>query len=152
MIFPTADETLESIIDTFERYIAPEVQDEYAASLCRTVSQMLRSVRARVATEGAVLYEDNSDLRDLLASLRPAVPSAAAAEVDAALAVGEAAAPTPLEALQEEALRLRGALTACLEHLPDRESEPRRAVREYLSRHLERRRPWTVEAFTGPRR
>src|SRR4029078_12389942 len=50
MILPDTDDVLASIIDTFDRYIAPQVVDDYAASLCLTVSQLPRSLRARMRT------------------------------------------------------------------------------------------------------
>ena len=151
MMFPTADDALAAIIETFERDIVPLVDDDYGSSLCLTVGQMLRSVRVRVALEGQVLDEDNRDLRTLLAELRGAVPPSLAGTIDATIA-----APTarhrPLDELQDEAVELRWVLEACIEAIPDRSSDTRVRIREYLTRHLERQRPWLIDAFTGPRR
>lgn len=152
MIYPTTDDVLAALIDTFDRYIVPEVHDEYAASLCLTVSQMLRSVRVRVAKEAGAIHEDNQDLRELLTRLRPSVSGSIGGLVDSAVAVPASPGCPALDDLQAEALVLREALSQCIEALPDRDGEQRRAVRGYLQRHLERQMPWTVTAFTGPRR
>jgi hypothetical protein len=150
MMHPGVDEALESIVEAVERDIAPHVQDEYAASMCRTVAQMLRSVRVRVAEEPAALAADNSELRELLAAHADRHPDRAA--LDAAVrASAERSAPT-LADLQADAESLRAALTAVIETVPDSTDPARKAAREYLRHSLERERPWMVDAFTGPRR
>jgi hypothetical protein len=155
MLYPDVDDLLASILDTFERYVAPAVDDEYAVSLCLTIGQLLRSVRARIAHEGDALAADNAELRTLLHELRPvldgATPAATAlTEVDTrALAPDQYVDPGLLRA---ESARLRGLLVTCIEALPDREQPERAAIREYLRHHLDRQRPWLVDAFTGPRR
>jgi len=152
MMLPDVDDVLASLADTVATGIAPHVQDEHAASLCRTVVQLLGSVRARVAAEGPALAEDNDDLRALLARLRDAVPAPVAEEVDAALAwSGDGSSPT-VPSLQAEARVLRGALVACINAIPDREHPARAEIRAYLQRQLDRQRPWLIDAFTGPRR
>ena len=150
---PDADHVLASVIDTFERYIAPEVHDEYAASLCLTVGQLLRSVRARVAHEGEALWDDNRELRELLGTLRPQVAPTVGGLIDDALVpAGDPDAYPSVARLQAEADRLRGALVACIEAIPDREHPARAAIRVYLGHQLDRQRPWLVDAFDGPRR
>lgn len=151
MMYPTADESLAAIIDTFERDIVPLIDEEYGSSLCLTIGQMLRSVRVRVALEGPVLDEDNHDLRALLTELRGEVPASLATAIDATIGL-PADGYRPLEELQAEAAELRGVLEACIDAIPDRTSDTRAKIREYLTRHLERQQPWLIDAFTGPRR
>jgi hypothetical protein len=151
MMYPTADDSLAAIIETFERDIAPLVDDEYGSSLCLTVGQMLRSVRTRVALEGQVLDQDNHDLRALLTDLRGEVPASLATAIDATTTL-PADQYRPLEELQSDAADLRRVLEACISAIPDRTSDTRAKIREYLTRHLERQQPWLINAFTGPRR
>ncbi|MWA03226.1 hypothetical protein F8568_023175 [Actinomadura sp. LD22] len=155
MIHPGVDEILASVIDAVENDIAPAAGgDEYAASLCRTVAQMLRSVRVRVRDETASLAEDNAELRALLAGLprRPGVPDEVLREV--AAAVGRRPEPRypALAELQEDAVRLRSALVSVIDALPDAADPVRVAARDYLGRQLVRERAWQRDAFTGPRR
>lgn len=155
MIRPDADDVLASIIDTFDRYLAPEIHDEYAASLALTVGQLLRSVRARVAHEGEALWDDNAQLRGLLAGLAADLPATQAAAVAAALAPAPVAAGPAYPSvarLQDEAVRLRAALVAAIGALPDPDHPARVAVRRYLADNLRRQEPWLVHAFDGPRR
>ncbi len=151
MMYPTADDSLAAIIETFERDIVPLVDDEYGSSLCLTIGQMLRSVRARVALEGQILHEDNTDLRALLTGIREQVPGPLAAAIDATLEAPPEGL-RPLEDLQAEAVELRRVLEDCISAVPDAASPTRASIRDYLTRHLERQRPWMVDAFTGPRR
>jgi hypothetical protein len=141
VIGPTTDDVLGAVVDAVEREIAPAcAEDPYAVSLCRTVSQMLRSVRIRVRAEPAALVADNAELRALLAG----VP----------VQVAPAPEPTlpPLDALQEEARELRAALAAAIAAQPDEGHPVRKQAREYLARHLEREAEWQQDAYTGPRR
>jgi len=151
MIHPDVDDVLASVIDTFERYIAPAVDDEYAKSLSLTVAELLRSMRARVAHEGEALYDDNAELRALLATLHPMVPTDVQAEIDTALAHRVEGYPS-VPRLQQEALALRAALVTCIEALPDIDHPGRQAVRTYLTHELARQQPWLIHAFVGPRR
>ena len=122
MLYPDVDDLLASILDTFERYVAPAVDDEYAASLCLTIGQLLRSVRARVAQEGDALAADNAELRALLGELRPDVDAATVGQIDAALAQGSATGGhVVVTESQREAVVLRQALVACIGALPDRD-------------------------------
>ena len=152
MIYPDTDDVLSSIIETFDRYIVPQVHDEYAASLCLTVSQLLRSVRVRVEQEGDALYADNAELTSLLGLLRSEVPAREALVVDAACQPAGADGYRSVRRLRQEATRLREALVACIEAIPDRDHPGRVAVRGYLQQQLQRQQPWLVDAFTGPRR
>ncbi len=153
MIHPDLDDVLASIIDTFDRYLAPDIHDEYAASLALTVSQLLRSARARAAHEGQALFDDNAELRALLLARRDDLPPAARVAVDDALAIARDPRTYPSVArLQDEAVRLRAALVVAIEALPDADHPARVAVRTYLDHQLRRQEPWLVHAFTGPRR
>jgi hypothetical protein len=152
MILPDTDDVLASIIDTFDRYIAPKVVDDYAASLCLTVSQLLRSLRARIEHEAAALYEDNAELRMLLVLLAGDVPGDVRTGVEDALAASNTDEYPSVHLLQDHALRLREALVACIDSLPDREHPARHAIRLYLRNQLQRQQPWLVDAFDGPRR
>ena len=151
MMYPDVDDLLASVIDTFERYIAPHVDDEYAASLSLTVTELLRSVRVRVALEGEALAADNAELADLLAELRPHVPPDVVALVDEALASPLDGYPS-VARLQQKAEGLRRALAAAIDSLPDPDHPGRVAARAYLTNHLRRQEPWLVQAFVGPRR
>jgi hypothetical protein len=160
VINPTADDVLAAIIETFDRYLLPEIHDEYAASLALTVSQLLRSVRARVAHEGEALWEDNAELRSLLATLAPRLREGTAASVAAAAAVDSTLASSAPRTdtywstprLQAEAMALRAALVDVIEALPDGDHPARAAIRGYLEANLRRQEPWLVDAFTGARR
>lgn len=123
-----------------------------AASLCLTVSQMLRSVRVRLASEGSALVEDNEDLRALLDSLVGHLDLDTAAGVRSAVARPATTNYPQLGSLQAEAIDLRRALETCIEALPAGDSPERAAIRVYLGRYLERQAAWMADAFTGPRR
>ena len=152
MIYPDTDDMLASIIDTFDRYIAPEVHDEYAASLCLTVSQLLRAVRARVANEHTALTEDNAELRSLLVDLRGNVAGGLVARIADVTENRRRDGDHSIRGLQSEALDLRDVLVAVIAALPDVNSPARAMVRAYLEHHLRRQQPWLVDAYTGPRR
>jgi len=154
-MLPDVDDELACVIATIEAEITPHVADDYAASLCLTVAQVLRSVRARVAREGQALHEDNAELRELLGRLRTDVDAATTGRIDAALAATALTATggyVPVGELQQQAIVLREALVRCIGALPDRSSTGRAAIRSYLMHQLERQRPWLVDAFSGPRR
>ncbi|NKQ57070.1 hypothetical protein HFP15_29790 [Amycolatopsis sp. K13G38] len=156
MIEPTADDVIGAVITTLERDIAPNVtaaDDGYTASLCRTVGQMLRSVRSRLRHEEAALIEDNAELRNLLGTWSVQLPPDARREVDEILAgAGEVPTDVAVTRLQDEAIRLRRGLVVLIEALPDPAHPARAAGRAYLSHQLERERLWQVDAFDGPRR
>lgn len=149
MIEPGSDEILASVIAAVENEIAPEVSDEYAASLCRTVAQMLRHVRARQGQEMPALAADNAELRGLLVELQddPRLQSAVAGLPDAPAPE----LPSPAK-LKEEAFALRAALVAVIEQIPDEGDPVRERCRTYLGSQLRRQLPWQQDAYTGPRR
>lgn len=155
MIEPTVDQIIGAVVATLERDIAPNVttdDDGYTASLCRTVGQMLKSVRSRLEHEEAMLADDNAELRTLLAEWAPALPPEPRQRVEQALAARDVTARATVTRLQAEAKRLRAALVTLIEAIAD-ESHPARVTgREYLRHQLERERPWMVDAFDGPRR
>ena len=153
MMLPDVDDVLACLIDTIEAEITPHVDDDYAASLCLTVAQMLRSVRARVNHEGQALHEDNAELRELLGRLDADVDAATSEQIGEALAAATASGGyVAVDELQRHAMALRQALVVCIEALPDRDASARDAIRQYLAHQLERQRPWLIDAFTGPRR
>jgi hypothetical protein len=153
VIQPDADVVLASVIAAVENDIAPEVSDEYAASLCRTVAQMLRSVRARVRLEQVALAEDNRELRQLLRSAAGrALPGSVRGDVDAAVEQEPPLEYPAVAALQADAFRLRHALARVIEAVPEEDDALRVASRDYLRHQLERERTWQQDAFTGPRR
>lgn len=156
MIAPRVPDILTAVIETIDRDIAPKISpddDGYAQSLCRTVGQMLRMVRARIEHEERVLTEDNAELRSLLLEYLPVVSQDVRASVDAALVVPDAPrVETAVDRLAQEATRLRTALALLIPAFPDSTCPFRSAVRDYLSLHLARHSPWLADAFTGPRR
>ncbi|MCB8913426.1 hypothetical protein KUG88_25230 [Rhodococcus rhodochrous] len=152
MMYPGVDEALDAIVSTVENDITPHVDDALAASLCRTVAQMLRSVRVRVALENDLLHEDNAALRHLLEAWASELPEAA--RVQASEAVLAAPQPTlpPLTELQADATRLRAALVTAIEAVPETDHGFRKAARAYLTQQLGHEKLWMQDAFTGPRR
>ncbi|GLZ15949.1 hypothetical protein Acsp04_61840 [Actinomadura sp. NBRC 104425] len=152
MIHPGVQQILASVIDAVEREIAPAVEDEYAASLCRTVAQMLRAVRVRVDAEPRALAEDNAELRGLLAGWGDDLPRHVRHQVAEAVAREPEPRYPALPELQEDALRLRAALVSVIDAVPQEDHPVRVAARRYLRRQLEREQAWQQDAFTGPRR
>jgi hypothetical protein len=144
MISPGVDEALDCIVAAVEQQIAPHVVDEYAASLCRTVAQMLRSVKVRVAQEPAALVADNAELRAVLSAHAHRLFDRA--DLDAAVSESAARQAPSLADLYRDADALR------IEAVPDAADPARVAARKYLAHALDRERPWMVDAFTGPRR
>lgn len=156
MIEPTVPEVLTAVIATMEQDIAPNVtadDDGYTASLCRTVIQLLRSVRSRIDHEEPALLEDNAELRALLTTWLPTLPEGPRHAAERMLqAADEVEAVTTVARLGEESKCLRDALAILIAALPDASDPARVASREYLRHRLERQRPWMVDTFTGPRR
>jgi hypothetical protein len=152
MIYPDTDEALTTIIDAVERHIAPHVYDDYAASLCRTVAQMLRSVQMRIREEPASLAADNADLRELLTAAGGQVSPDLADQIGPVLAAHPHRPGAGLDDLRSDALALRAALVAVIAAVPDSGAPVRRAARDYLRRQLDREKVWMRDAFTGPRR
>jgi hypothetical protein len=150
MIHPTIDDALTAIIHAVERDIAPHVTDDYAASVTRTVVQMLRSVQVRASQEPELLAADNRELRALLTDLLERLPEAVRADVGAA--VDNPPGIASMADLSADALRLRAALTRVINAVPEATDPTREAVRTYLRHHLDREKVWMQDAFTGPRR
>jgi hypothetical protein len=150
VIKPGADEILSSIITTVEAEIAPLLEDdEYAASLCRSIAQLLRHVQVRVEAEVPTLTADNAELRALLESLAAEHGSV---ELTGVLPAVPAARHAARDDLEQEAFALRAALVDVIEAHPDEESPVRDAYRGYLANQLRRQLPWQQNAYTGPRR
>ena len=151
---PTSTDTLEAVLATFETYVAPDVTDDYAASLSLTIGQLLRSVLVRIEQEGDALFADNAELRALLEWAAPQLGSSTERAVRDALESSPIAAGTypSVARLMVEADALRGALDTVIRSLGDARHPVRVAGRTYLTHQLERQAPWLLDAFTGPRR
>ncbi|MGV9862592.1 hypothetical protein [Rhodococcus koreensis] len=154
MIYPTTDIVLTSIIDAVETDIASHVQDDHAASLCKTVAQMLRSVRARTADEISALHAGNDELRDILTTALQCADHPTEVRASIVAAIDDAPAPRypDLAELHRDAVRLRAALVSIIDATPDESHPSRQAAREYMRHQLEREQRWQQDAFTGPRR
>jgi hypothetical protein len=150
MIKPDSDEILASVIGAVEDEVAPLVaSDEYAASLCRTIAQMLRHVRVRTQREIPALAEDNAELRDLLDRL---TRDSGLGDVVGELPDPPAPRYPDRDELMGEAFALRAALVRVIEAVPDEHHPARAAGRAYLDAQLRRQLPWQQDAYTGPRR
>ena len=151
---PASHHVLDSVIATFDSFIVPELDDEYAQSLGKTIGQLLRSVRERILHEPEALFEDNADLEATLAAMRGDLSDEVRAMVDAALdeAVIAPGVYPSTERLMVRADALRAGLVAVIEATADGDDPSRVAAREYLRRQLDRQAPWLIDAWTGPRR
>jgi len=136
MLRPTLDEVMGNVIASFDDIIKPDITDPYAASIALTLSNLLRHARVRAQLEPEVLWDDNRDLRGVLAELGLTAPAALPADAYPSLTL-----------LIDEAVALRTALDAYV-----REHPGDARVLAYFGRQLERQRPWMVEAWEGPRR
>ncbi|MBH0119521.1 hypothetical protein I0Q12_08300 [Rhodococcus sp. CX] len=151
MIEPDHDAVLASVIAAIEDEILPGCE-EYAASVCRTAAQMLRHVRARLRDEGPALLDGNAELRALLNGMETTtLPGSVRTKVGEAVAAQPVPVHPDVTMLREDARRLRNALVAVIESLP--EHHPTRvAGREHIAAQLRREMAWQQDAFTGPRR
>ncbi|PWI06192.1 hypothetical protein DIZ27_34750 [Streptomyces sp. NWU339] len=151
MIDPDHDAVLGSVIGAIEEEIAPGCE-EYAASVCRTAAQMLRHVRARMQEEMPALAVGNAELRGILRGIdTTALPDEIGAAVRSAVRAEPAPVHPGLADLRDDARRLRGALVAVIERVP--EDHPARvAGREHMAAQLRRELSWQQDAYTGPRR
>ena len=130
----------------------PDVDDEYAASLCLTVGQLLRSVRVRVAHEGEALFDDNASSRalldraptprDLRMSSRSARRRAGAGRSADGLPVGGPPAGRGRWAAGRARRLHRGPPRP-------RRTRPRAAIRGYLTTSSNVRRPGSSTPSTG---
>lgn len=136
MLRPTLDEVLANVVASFDGIIKPAIDEPYAASVALTISNLLRHAKVRAGEEPEALWDDNRDLRGLLAELGlMAPPERPAGEYPS------------LARLVDEAIALRTTLDAhVIAHPGDRR------VREYFGRQLARQRPWMIDAWEGPRR
>lgn len=164
---PRADEVLQSVLETYELYIQPEVREPFAQSLALTLPNLMRNVLVRMEREGPALFEEADDLRDVLAAVAEYAGETGLAGCAAALheALGrewrQSGVYLSLPALTDEVLSLRTALDAAIASLQavalERGGDARYAavrthIRAALERMLEREASWTYPAFTGPRR
>ncbi|WP_051071293.1 hypothetical protein [Ilumatobacter coccineus] len=152
---PTTDEVLGSILWTFENQITPAIDDDFAVSAARTVTNLLRHVRARVQLEGKGLAEDNAELRAVLGAVQIHPEVGPLMEVAAVLdAPPVAPEPWPsVEALVDEAERLRLALDAVVRSgVVGSDASLAARVDGYMARHLGREAQWAVDPFIGDRR
>jgi hypothetical protein len=151
-MYPGVDEALEAVIQTVEDEISPHVTNDLASSLCRTASQMLRSVRSRIEHEIPALDGDNAALRQHLAKWLDELPPEAANVARQAVAAGPQPRYPSLRDLTADAHRLRAALVCAIEQMPAPEHEFRAETRTYLTQQLSREKVWLQDAFSGPRR
>jgi hypothetical protein len=167
---PRADEILRSVVATFDEYVAPDVNDPFAKSLALTMSNLMRNVALRIDQEGQALFDDNRQLREVLADVRSYLEASPggrfdpqAKEISDALTrehYGPGVYPS-LALVTDEATDLRWALQHAIRALESArpelgEQQEYRALREeirrYLRASLEREMAFIVPAFTGERR
>jgi hypothetical protein len=169
-VHPRTDELVESIRWSFEAFVMPDLDDEYAISVAHTIRNLLSHVALRIRLEGPALDEHRRELRALLARIRDHAASSDVeplqglpAELDEALrADGPDDRPVPgVIDLGEKVVALRWALDRALHALQAARGElgedeeyvaVRQAIRECLARHLLRENEWMEPAFSGRRR
>ncbi|MBT4161438.1 MAG: hypothetical protein HOC70_14385 [Gammaproteobacteria bacterium] len=164
-MYPRTTDIMKSIQWTFEEYIVPEMTSPYAKSMVLTLGNLMRHATLRVDLEGKALFDDNLELRHLLADIREYLDrqDRPIAEIKTALAMQliEPGAYPETTLLIEEAKNLRSALSAAILSLHDlRESQgdnpdyqaTRAAVRTYLGNQLAREGAMIEPAFTVARR
>lgn len=160
---PRSDEILQSVLWSFEEFIVPELEDEYAISVSHTIVNLLRHLALRVELEPPALYAGNSELRELLGDVAAYARGEGAgelvAEIETALVAAAPARDYPSASrLADDALALRGALDRAIRGLQAAPSESaeyltlRARIREWIGRALEREAEWIVPAFRGIRR
>jgi hypothetical protein len=164
---PTAAEVLQSVIETYEQYIQPEVQEPFAKSLSLTLPNLMRNVLFRMEREGPALFEEARDLREVVVVVADYADASRLPQL--AAAVREVCAREwrkpgeylSVATLTDEVLALRGALDRAIADLQAVEQQRaddaayadlRARIRGALERMLEREASWTYPAFTGPRR
>ncbi|MGB3411782.1 MAG: hypothetical protein WBA45_11340 [Microthrixaceae bacterium] len=168
-VHPRTDELIESIRWSFENFVMPDLDDEYAISVAHTIRNLLKHVSLRIQFEGPALDAHRRELRGLLSEIRDYAASEVAAlgglpgEIDAALVEdGDDDCPLPgVIDLGEKVISLRWALDRALRALQAARSEIgdderyvaiRQEIRECLARQLEREDAWMTPAFSGRRR
>jgi hypothetical protein len=173
---PSTDEVLSAVVWSFEHDIVPTLDDEFAQSTARTISNLLRHLQVRIRHEGQTLVNDNLELRELLKAILTQVRQGDI-DVVAHNAVTDILAEPPVSPpawasvarLTDEALQLRRALDLLVQDLiadgallsRDGEggartargaADVRRAIESYLGRSLRREALWNVDPFQGDRR
>ncbi len=166
---PRTDEILRSLLWTFDEWIEPETTTPFARSLALTMGNLMRHVILRVELEGDLLFEDNRELRQLLARIAGYAQgedrglAALGDRISGALAArywGGDVYPS-VARLVEEATALRWALTDAIRELQARRArlgesqdyrDVRRDIRDYLGRQLDREGKMIEPAFVGERR
>ncbi|HKT73071.1 MAG TPA: hypothetical protein VJQ47_09290 [Steroidobacteraceae bacterium] len=165
---PSAEEVMHSIIWTFDAEIAPDLSTARAKSLALTTSNLLRHVLLRMQREAYALWDDNRELRQLLARMQgffaqtrdsrghdQAIPEVLARKY------AVPGAYRGVAELEKEAFDLReafGAATVRLHSLQATHSSDeqyrqlRAAIREYLEHLMKRESRWIDEAFVQARR
>ena len=163
---PTADEVMETVLSTFDEHILPNVAPGLPNSLAITTRNLLRHVQLRLRLEAKALWEDNEELRLLLAAIADYAGDAEdLAELAHDITTGAAAAAAVgfrgLAELSDEAGRLRWILSRAIEGLQQARQihgrehaylTLRARVRTYLNHQLDREAAWIEPAFVGPRR
>lgn len=163
------DEVINSVLWTHERYILPNLSDEYAHSLALTTSNLLRHVALRIELEYELMTDEREDLLAVLAEARSFAATLDACPPALAAAVQESRGPDGAGEREQRALftladrlellwqRLNDLLVAlqvsrsAIGHL-----EGYRHLREQLlaclGRQLDREKLTIDGAFTGERR
>lgn len=164
---PRSPLILDSIIASLDAWVMPHVEDEFAISILKTVSNLLRHVQTRIEHEPRLLYDAMIDLAAVLGDLRGRIaahPSLASIDSDGLLQdadLPDGAAillPERLEAAQTDQLTrldtLIGRLAATREDHADDGAyrEMRALIRAYLARQLARDEQLITPAFIGGRR
>ena len=160
---PTADEVLDTVLWTFEQQILPNVAPGLPNSLALTTLSLLRQVQLRLRLEAKALWEDNQDLRVLLAAIAGYGDSAPGLDDLAQAIRGESAQAARtgfcgLAEMSQEAEQLRWILSRAMERLHEARSAHRREpayvalcgrMVEYLHRQIAREAAWIEPAFVG---
>jgi hypothetical protein len=163
---PTADEVMETVLWTFKEHILPNVAEGLPSSLAITTLNLLRHVQLRLRLEAKALWEDNAELRVLLAAVAGYGEATPDLNDLAETIRRETAAATltgfpDLAEVSQEAERLRWTLTRVIARLHEARDahgeEPaslalRDGVRTYLNHQLSREATWIEPAFVGARR
>jgi hypothetical protein len=156
---PSAEQMMEAAQQALRTLVAPNVNDQWAASALRSVDVILSHLRARTGTEGPMLFEDNKDLADLLSFVPPGLLGQDAAIAAALRAfLGEAEAVLvgypAVAALADLNDRGRAVVDDLLLLCHRRQEDPETGryherLRAYLMRHLNRETPFFFPTFVG---
>jgi hypothetical protein len=154
---PRADEVLANVIDTYDRYVLPDVTDPYAKSMATVISGLLKQVNDRVALEGQALYDDVREARAVLADVREYLGSAP--DIDKVLDAeyrGVDEYPS-LRSLADESAALTTVLDDCLRALvankvtgDERYDALRARIRAFAAAQLRRESAWGFATIIDP--